>query len=171
MEIYSTIVKFFQDGGLFMYPIAIVFVLGVAIGIRRIQRQRGDRPGGDHRPDGPERRRLHRPPDQIGRESKRLADADPALEPVDDDAERQHQGHEDEQHARDGGDPTPGTEVDGARRASPAAVEPVVLLAPSAPLLEAEHDDRADDLRRSPTRAILLTLHSRRGPVREALRL
>lgn len=35
MEIYSTIVKFFQDGGLFMYPIAIVFVLGVAIAIER----------------------------------------------------------------------------------------------------------------------------------------
>jgi len=35
METYSTIVRFFQDGGLFMYPIVIVFALGVAIAIER----------------------------------------------------------------------------------------------------------------------------------------
>jgi len=35
METYSTIVRFFQDGGMFMYPIVIVFALGVAIAIER----------------------------------------------------------------------------------------------------------------------------------------
>ncbi|MBN1238701.1 MAG: MotA/TolQ/ExbB proton channel family protein [Gammaproteobacteria bacterium] len=35
MEIYSTIVKFFQEGGLFMYPIVIVLALGLAIAIER----------------------------------------------------------------------------------------------------------------------------------------
>lgn len=35
MDIYSTIVRFFQDGGTFMYPIAIVLVCGLAIAIER----------------------------------------------------------------------------------------------------------------------------------------
>jgi len=35
MELYSTIVRFFQDGGLFMYPIVMVFGLGLAIAIER----------------------------------------------------------------------------------------------------------------------------------------
>jgi hypothetical protein len=36
MNIYYTVVKFFQDGGEFMYPIAIVMVIGLAIGIERL---------------------------------------------------------------------------------------------------------------------------------------
>jgi biopolymer transport protein ExbB/TolQ len=35
MDVYTTTVKFFQEGGLFMYPIAIVLALGVAIAIER----------------------------------------------------------------------------------------------------------------------------------------
>lgn len=35
MSAYSTIVSFFQDGGLFMYPIMVVFAIGLAIGIER----------------------------------------------------------------------------------------------------------------------------------------
>jgi biopolymer transport protein ExbB/TolQ len=35
MEVYTTTVKFFQEGGLFMYPIAIVLGLGIAIAIER----------------------------------------------------------------------------------------------------------------------------------------
>ena len=35
MGVYTTVVKFFQEGGLFMYPIAIVLGLGVAIAIER----------------------------------------------------------------------------------------------------------------------------------------
>jgi biopolymer transport protein ExbB len=35
MNIFGTIARFFQDGGHFMYPIAIVLVLGVAIAIER----------------------------------------------------------------------------------------------------------------------------------------
>ncbi len=35
MDIYSSIVNFFQDGGVFMYPIVIVFALGLAIAIER----------------------------------------------------------------------------------------------------------------------------------------
>lgn len=35
MGSFNTIVKFFQEGGIFMWPIAIVFVLGVAIAIER----------------------------------------------------------------------------------------------------------------------------------------
>jgi biopolymer transport protein ExbB len=35
MGVYTTVVKFFQEGGLFMYPIAIVLALGVAIAIER----------------------------------------------------------------------------------------------------------------------------------------
>ena len=35
MDMYSTIVRFFQDGGTFMYPIAIVLVCGLAIAIER----------------------------------------------------------------------------------------------------------------------------------------
>jgi len=35
MGIYSNIVSFFQDGGLFMYPIVAIFALGVAIAIER----------------------------------------------------------------------------------------------------------------------------------------
>nr|PZN69251.1 MAG: flagellar motor protein MotA [Pseudomonadota bacterium] len=35
MEMFSTIVRFMQEGGAFMYPIAIVLVLGLAIAIER----------------------------------------------------------------------------------------------------------------------------------------
>ncbi|HEY8520745.1 MAG TPA: MotA/TolQ/ExbB proton channel family protein [Gammaproteobacteria bacterium] len=35
MSVYSTIVKFFQEGGIFMYPILIVLALGVAIAVER----------------------------------------------------------------------------------------------------------------------------------------
>ena len=35
MDFYSTIIRFFQDGGTFMYPIAVVLVCGVAIAIER----------------------------------------------------------------------------------------------------------------------------------------
>ena len=28
MDIYATIVRFFQEGGLFMYPIVLVFAIG-----------------------------------------------------------------------------------------------------------------------------------------------
>jgi biopolymer transport protein ExbB len=35
MEVYSTIVSFFQEGGVFMYPIVIVFALGLAIALER----------------------------------------------------------------------------------------------------------------------------------------
>lgn len=35
MNVYTTVVKFFQEGGLFMYPIAIVLALGLAIAIER----------------------------------------------------------------------------------------------------------------------------------------
>jgi biopolymer transport protein ExbB/TolQ len=35
MDIAGTIIKFFQDGGAFMYPIAIVAALGVAVAIER----------------------------------------------------------------------------------------------------------------------------------------
>ena len=35
MDIYSSIVLFFQKGGFFMIPIAIIFGLGLAIAIER----------------------------------------------------------------------------------------------------------------------------------------
>lgn len=35
METYSTIVRFFQEGGVFMYPIVVVLALGAAIAIER----------------------------------------------------------------------------------------------------------------------------------------
>ena len=35
MEIYSSIVNFFQNGGVFMYPIVVVLALGLAIAIER----------------------------------------------------------------------------------------------------------------------------------------
>ncbi len=35
METYSAIVGFFQDGGVFMYPIMVVFAIGAAIAIER----------------------------------------------------------------------------------------------------------------------------------------
>lgn len=35
MEIYNTIIRFFQTGGLFMYPIAVVLIIGLAIAIER----------------------------------------------------------------------------------------------------------------------------------------
>ena len=35
MNIYSSIVEFFQDGGLFMYPIVIVLAIGAAIAVER----------------------------------------------------------------------------------------------------------------------------------------
>lgn len=36
MEVFNTIVRFFQDGGLFMYPIVTVLVIGLAIAFERI---------------------------------------------------------------------------------------------------------------------------------------
>jgi biopolymer transport protein ExbB len=35
MQFYSTIVRFFQEGGLFMYPIVIVFAIGLAVAVER----------------------------------------------------------------------------------------------------------------------------------------
>ncbi len=35
MDIFTSIAKFFQDGGLFIYPIALVLVIGVAITVER----------------------------------------------------------------------------------------------------------------------------------------
>src|SRR5210317_1308754 len=35
MDVFNAIVKFFQDGGAFMYPIMVVFALGAAIAIER----------------------------------------------------------------------------------------------------------------------------------------
>lgn len=35
MDFYSTIIRFFQDGGAFMYPIAVVLVCGLAIALER----------------------------------------------------------------------------------------------------------------------------------------
>ena len=35
MELWSVIVRFFQGGGEFMYPIAVVLVFGLAIAIER----------------------------------------------------------------------------------------------------------------------------------------
>jgi biopolymer transport protein ExbB/TolQ len=35
MEAYSTIVRFFQEGGVFMYPIVLVLALGLAIAVER----------------------------------------------------------------------------------------------------------------------------------------
>jgi biopolymer transport protein ExbB len=35
MEMYTTIVKFFQEGGFFMYPIALVLAIGLAVAIER----------------------------------------------------------------------------------------------------------------------------------------
>lgn len=45
MELFNTIVRFFQDGGFFMYPIAIVLVFGLAITAERwifLMRARSD---------------------------------------------------------------------------------------------------------------------------------
>jgi len=35
MEVMTTLVKFFQEGGIFMYPISLVLAIGVAIAIER----------------------------------------------------------------------------------------------------------------------------------------
>lgn len=35
LDVYSVITKFFQDGGLFIYPIAVVLAVGIAISIER----------------------------------------------------------------------------------------------------------------------------------------
>ena len=35
MHLYNLIVGFFQDGGLFMYPIAFILALGLAIAVER----------------------------------------------------------------------------------------------------------------------------------------
>lgn len=35
LDLYSTITKFFQDGGLFIYPIAVVLVIGIIIAAER----------------------------------------------------------------------------------------------------------------------------------------
>jgi biopolymer transport protein ExbB/TolQ len=35
MDVYTTLVKFFQEGGVFMYPIAAVLALGLAIALER----------------------------------------------------------------------------------------------------------------------------------------
>ena len=36
METYEAILGFFRDGGLFMYPIAVVLACGVAIALERV---------------------------------------------------------------------------------------------------------------------------------------
>ena len=36
MDMYATVVGFFQEGGPFMYPIAIVLAIGVAIAAERM---------------------------------------------------------------------------------------------------------------------------------------
>lgn len=36
MEFYSLAIKFFKDGGFFLYPLAIIFVIGLAIAIERL---------------------------------------------------------------------------------------------------------------------------------------
>lgn len=35
LDVYSTITRFFQDGGIFIYPIALVLAVGIAISIER----------------------------------------------------------------------------------------------------------------------------------------
>ena len=35
MEVFGTIVRFFQNGGLFMYPIVIILAIGLSIAIER----------------------------------------------------------------------------------------------------------------------------------------
>ena len=35
MEVYTSIVSFFQEGGMFMYPILLVLALGIGIAIER----------------------------------------------------------------------------------------------------------------------------------------
>jgi biopolymer transport protein ExbB len=35
MQVYSTVVRFFQDGGIFMYPIALVLAVGTAVALER----------------------------------------------------------------------------------------------------------------------------------------
>ena len=35
MEAYSTIVTFFKNGGIFMFPIVLILALGVAIAVER----------------------------------------------------------------------------------------------------------------------------------------
>ena len=35
MEIYDVIVRFFQEGGSFMFPIAVVLAIGLAIALER----------------------------------------------------------------------------------------------------------------------------------------
>ncbi|ROS01196.1 outer membrane transport energization protein ExbB [Sinobacterium caligoides] len=35
MDVYSTVVKFFQDGGFFIYPIGLVLVIGLVISVER----------------------------------------------------------------------------------------------------------------------------------------
>jgi len=35
MDVYSSIIGFFQDGGVFMYPIVVIFAMGAAIAIER----------------------------------------------------------------------------------------------------------------------------------------
>lgn len=43
MDFFTSIAKFFQDGGLFIYPIALVFVIGIAITIERWRFLQGER--------------------------------------------------------------------------------------------------------------------------------
>jgi biopolymer transport protein ExbB len=35
MDFFTTIVRFFQEGGIFMYPIVVVLALGAAIALER----------------------------------------------------------------------------------------------------------------------------------------
>lgn len=35
MDVFTAVVKFFQEGGVFMYPIMLVFALGMAIAVER----------------------------------------------------------------------------------------------------------------------------------------
>ena len=44
MDIYATIVAFFQNGGVFMFPIAVVMAIGMRPGGRPWHRQYSRRP-------------------------------------------------------------------------------------------------------------------------------
>ena len=40
MEVWYTVVKFFSNGGVFMYPIVLVLALGVAISVERVEKKK-----------------------------------------------------------------------------------------------------------------------------------
>ena len=35
MNFFNSVINFFKDGGLFLYPLALIFVVGVSIAIER----------------------------------------------------------------------------------------------------------------------------------------